>query len=101
MNKMLSPMAMDRVAQIRSRRLGYHENYNFLSRIKWYPAGYKLNQRVLCNIHSRLHYLACHAPEPIQKKWRATYAVFMKKHFGDASKASMRFLNKYSCHSWM
>ena len=104
MNKMFRPMELSKRATIKLRRKGYGNewiNYNFPTRVKWWPAGWKYNQRVIGGIHSRLHYLACHSPEPIQKAWRAKYAVFMKKHFGEAGKASMRYLNKYSCHSWM
>lgn len=104
MNKMFRPIAMSKKATIKLRRQGYDNawiNYNFPTRVKWYPAGWGFNKHVLGNIHSRLHYLACHAPEPIQKKWRATYAVFMDKHFGNAGRASMRYLNNWSCHSWL
>jgi hypothetical protein len=101
MNKMFRPMAMNKAAQVKARRLGDPENYNFPRRVKWYPAGWGFNKRVLGSIHSRMHYLACHAPDPIQKAWRAKYNVFMNKHFGDAGRGSMRYLNTWSCHSWM
>lgn len=103
-NKMFRPQASSKLQTIRLRRKGYGNewiNYNFINRVKWYPAGWKYNHRVIGGMHSRLHYLACHAPEPIQKRWRKTYAVFMAKHFGDAGRASMRYLNTWSCHSWM
>lgn len=104
MNKMFRPQQINKISTIRLRRKGYGNewiNYNFVNRIKWYPAGWGFNKRVIGSMHSRLHYLACHAPDPIQKKWRKTYAVFMARHFGDAGRASMRYLNKWSCHSWM
>lgn len=82
-------------------RTGRSDNYNWQSRVKWYPAGWGFNKRVIGGMHSRLHYLACHAPTPVQKRWRKTYANFMAKHFGDAGRASMRYLNTWSCHSWM
>lgn len=82
-------------------RTGRSDNYNWQSRVKWYPAGWGFNKRVLGDIHSRMHYLACHAPKPIRKRWRVPYANFMAKHFGDMGKASMRYLNTWSCHSWM
>lgn len=89
---------------MRLRRQGYGNewiNYNFVNRVKWWPAGWKLNHQVIGGIHSRMHYLACHSPETVQKQWRAKYQTFMNKHFGDAGRASVRYLNKYSCHSWM
>lgn len=94
-------MEMSKSATIRMRRLGMSENYNFSRRAKWYPAGWQYNQRVLGSIHSRMHYLACHAPKPIQEKWRVTYNNFMINHFGAAGKGTMRYLNKWSCHSWL
>lgn len=101
MNK-FRPQEISKVAVMKQLlKYGRSDNYNFQARVKWYPAGWGVNKRVLGNIHSRMHYLACHAPEPIQKKWRKTYDVFMKKHFGDAGKASMRYLNTWSCHSWL
>jgi hypothetical protein len=82
-------------------KTGHSDNYNWQTRVKWYPAGWGFNKRVLGNMHSRLHYLACHAPKPIRKRWQTAHKVFMNKHFGDAGRASVRYLNKWSCHSWM
>jgi hypothetical protein len=81
-------------------KCGRSENYNWQTRIKWYPVGWGFNKKVLGNIFGKLHYLACHAPTPIQKKWKQPYKNFYIKHFG-THKASSRYLNKYSCHSWM
>lgn len=101
MNK-FRPQDMSKVYIIKQRRLyGKTDNYNWQTRIKWYPAGWGFNKRVLGDMHSRLHYLACHAPEPVQKQWKAKYKVFMDKHFGERGNASMRYLNKWTCHSWM
>ena len=97
-------MELSKKATIKLRRKGYGNewiNYNHVNRAKWYPAGWQYNQRVLGGIHSRMHYLACHAPAPIRVKWRVTYNNFMKKHFGDAGKASVRYLNNWSAHSWL
>jgi len=104
MNKMFRPMESSKNATIKLRRMGYDNawiNYNFPTRAKWFLTGWGVNKRTIGSIHSRLHYLACHAPEPIQKKWRATYNNFMIKHFGAAGKGSMHYLNKWSAHSWM
>ena len=76
-------------------------SYSWQNRVKWYPAGWGYNKQVLGRIHSRLHYLACHSPKPIQQKWAKAYKVFQDKHFGNLGKASMRYLNTWSCHSWM
>jgi hypothetical protein len=104
MNKMFRPMAMHKPATIKLRRQGYDNawiNYNFPTRAKWFLAGWGINKRTIGSIHSRLHHLACHSPEPIQKKWRVTYNNFMIKHFGSAGKSSMRYLNNWSAHSWL
>ncbi len=104
MNTLFRPQEHSKVHTIKLRRKGYGNewiNYNFCNRVKWYPAGWGVNKRVLGNIHSRMHYLACHAPAPIQKKWRVTYNNFMIKHFGAAGKGSMRYLNTWSAHAWL
>ena len=75
-------------------------SYNWQSRVEWYPAGYKLNRKTIFNQFGKLHYLACHSPEPITKKWQKAYNNFHKKHFG-SFKASVRYLNKWSCHNWL
>ena len=82
-------------------KYGRSDNYNWQTHVKWYPAGWGFNKRVIGGQHMNLHYLACHAPDPIKKRWRKTYDNFMAKHFGTKGKASCRYLNTYSCHSWM
>jgi hypothetical protein len=101
-NKFRPSSAMDTKSIMRERRrhgsnLG---NYNWQSRVEWYPAGYKLNKKTLGKQFSKLHYLACHSPEPITKKWQKAYNNFYKKHFG-SFKTSVRYLNNWSCHNWL
>lgn len=79
---------------------GYNTNYNFCSRDKWYPAGWGLNKKTIGDQFSKLHYLAWHSPKPIRNKWIKVYNVFYKKHFG-THHGTMRYLNTYSCHSWL
>jgi hypothetical protein len=87
---------------IRQRLLtGRSESYNWQSRIEWWPCGYRLNKKTIAKQFTRLHYLACHAPEPVAKKWRSAYNLFEKKHFASGGKASMRFLNTWTAHSWL
>lgn len=76
-------------------------NYNWQSRVEWYPVGYKLNHKTIVKQFGKLHYLACHSPEKITKKWQKVYDNFHAKHFGSFKGASMRYLNNYSCHSWL
>lgn len=104
MTKMFRPQDYSKVHTIKLRRMGYDNawiNYNFQNRAKWYLAGWGVNKRVLGSMHSRMHYFACHAPEPVRKQWRTKYDSFMHKHFGDAGCASIRYLNTWSCHSWL
>jgi hypothetical protein len=80
---------------------GRSENYNWQSRTVWYPAGWKVNKRTIGKQFLRLHYLACHAPKPVQKRWASAYQNFMNRHFSSGGKASMRYLNNHSAHSWL
>ena len=101
MNK-FRPQATPKRYLIKERlKYGRTDNYNWQTRIEWYPAGYKLNKKTIAKQFSKLHYLACHAPDPIQKRWTNAYDVFHKKHFGAIKGVSMRYLNTWSCHSWM
>jgi hypothetical protein len=101
MNK-FRPQDLSKTFVMKQRlKYGRSDNYNWQNRIEWYPVGWRLNKKTIGNQFGRLHYLACHAPEPVAKKWKSAYNVFMKKHFGEAGKGSMRYLNKHSCHSWL
>jgi len=95
------PQEMHKPAIMRENRLGMRESYNWQTRIEWYPAGYRLNKKTISKQFRKLHYLACHAPEPVAKKWKSAYNLFDRKHFASGGKASMRFLNKWTAHSWL
>jgi hypothetical protein len=82
------------------RKHGHTNNYNWQSRVKWHPVGYKLNKQTISRQFGQLHYLACHAPEPVQKKWKHAYDTFYARHFGSFN-GSMRYLNDWSCHAWL
>ena len=100
--KKFRPQSMSKSYGIKQRlRTGRVGNYNWQTRIDWYPAGWDKRRQQFARRFSKLHYLACHAPRPIQTQWQATYRMFMNKHFGNASNASVRYLNKWSCHSWL
>jgi hypothetical protein len=89
---------------MRLRRQGYGNewiNYNFQSRVEWYPAGYKLNRRTISKQFQRLHYLACHAPKPIVTKYRTAYNQFCNRRFGNLGTASMRYLNTWTANLWL
>jgi hypothetical protein len=96
------PMDVSKKYKIRYRlETGNRESYNWSSRVRWYPAGWKLNRQTLGRVFSKLHYLSCHAPEPIQKKWRIVYNQFQAKYFASRGKASNRYLNTYTAHKWL
>lgn len=101
-NKFRPSSSMTTKSIMRQRRMyGYTDSYNWQSRVEWYPAGYKLNRKTIFKQFGNLHYLACHSPKPITKKWQQTYDKFHTKHFGSFKGASMRYLNEWSAHSWL
>lgn len=101
MNK-FRPQNISKRYFIKQRRLlGITDSYNWQTRIEWYPVGWGTSKRVIGRQFGRLHYLACHAPEPVAKKWRKVYNNFQHKYFATKGKASIRYLNKYSAHSWL
>jgi len=94
--------SMDTKNIIKQRlRYGYTDNDNWQSRIEWYPVGFKLNRKTIFKQFGKLHYLACHSPGPIQRKWSKAYDNFHTKHFGSFKGVSMRYLNNWSCHNWL
>ena len=101
MNKFRPQDISTRYVMKQRRVTGQAENYNWQTRIKWYPAGWKVNQISIGRRFGHLHYLACHSPAPIQKKWRAAYRLFCRQHLADGGGASMRYLNTWTCHAWL
>jgi len=58
-------------------QFGKHTNYNFIDRKKNYtlssfPGAYKIG--------GQLHYLASHAPEPVQRKWKPAFRRFCQHY---------------------
>jgi hypothetical protein len=101
-NKFRPSSSTDKKHIMKMRRLyGRTDNYNWQSRIEWYPVGFKLNHKTIFKQFGKLHYLACHAPDATTKRWQKAYNTFYKKHFGAYKGGSMRYLNKWSCHSWL
>lgn len=101
-NKFRPSSTMDKKNVMRMRlKCGRTDNYNWQSRVEWHPVGYKLNKKTIARQFCRLHYLACHAPGAITKGWQRAYNNFHTKHFGANKGASVRYLNTWSCHSWL
>lgn len=100
-NRFRPSSSMNTRSVMRQRlKYGVTDNYNWQSRVEWHPVGYKLNKQTISRQFGRLHYLACHAPAPIQKKWKHAYDTFHARHFGSFN-ASMRYLNEWTCDSWL
>ena len=99
MNKFRPQDISTRYVMKQRRVTGQVENYNWQTRIKWYPVGRKANQISISRRFGHLHYLACHSPAPVQKKWRAAYKRFCDQHI--PRRASMRYLAAFTCDSWL
>ena len=97
------PQSISKQFTIKDHRLNgkYHSSYNWRSRAEWYPVGYKFNRITIAKTFQRLHYLACHAPTPIAKKYRPVYNNFCNRYFANGGRASMRYLNTRTAHSWL
>jgi len=97
---MFRPLESNKHHAIKFYRIyGRVGNIHKRSRITWYPAGWGPNRQVLGGIFGRLHYLACHAPKPVQQRYQRAYRALCQRLF--AERASMRYANKYSAHSWL
>jgi hypothetical protein len=96
------PIELNKKYRIRFRlETGKQECYNWCSRVRWYPVVWKLNRQTLGRVFSKLHYLGCHAPKPIQQKYKRVYNQFQEKHFATKGKASVRYLNTYTAYKWL
>jgi hypothetical protein len=96
------PMDVSKKYRIRYRlETGRSESYNWHSRVRWYPVGWRLNRQTLGRIFSRLHYLARHAPKPIQLKYKRVYNLFEEKYFASKGKASSRYLGNNTPYKWL
>jgi len=96
------PQEINKRHTVRLRLQGYGNewiNYNWQTRVEWWPCGYSSNKIVIAKQFKRLHYLACHSPKPVQKRWAKAYRDFYKRHFGVAG--SIRYLNTWTAHSWL
>lgn len=76
MNK-FRPQNLNKLYLLKHARVtGRRENYNWQTRIEWWPCGYRLNKITIAKQFKQLHYLACHAPDPIRKRWANAYKLF-------------------------
>jgi len=79
---------------------GRSNNYNWQSRVKWIPAGYKSNRIGILRRWQEIHHYSSHAPWCLPH-WKTAQRNFNTKFFGAGGKASTRYLNTYSAHSWL
>ena len=96
------PMDVSKKYRIRYRiETGRSESFNWRSRVRWYPAGWNINRQNLFRVFSKLHYLGCHAPKPIQQKYRKLYNLFTAKYLATKGKTSTRYISNYTAHKWL
>lgn len=101
MNK-FRPQDINKQYRLKQRlRTGRFENYNWQTRVRWYRAKDGVNRQFIIRVFQYLHYHACHAPAPVRKKWRMAYKNFEDRHFAARGRASIRFINTYTCDAWM
>ena len=94
------PQSVSKKYQLKRRiKLGIVDNYQWQSRIRWYPVGWKINHQTLGRIFGQLHYLGSHAPDPIRAKWHSREMLFLKHRI--PRKASIRYIEKFSAARWL
>lgn len=81
-------------------KYGRTDNYNWQTRSNWVPVGLTTNQISILRRWQQIHHHASHTKCPAQH-WIVANTMFCKKVFGDSGKASMRYLNTWSGHSWL
>ena len=96
------PTDVSKKYRIRYRiETGRSESFNWRSRVRWYPAGWQVNRQNLFRAFSKLHYLGCHAPKPIQQKYRKLYNLFTEKYLATKGKTSTRYISNHTAHKWL
>ena len=96
------PTDVSKKYRIRYRiETGRSESFNWRSRVRWYPAGWQVNRQNLFRAFSKLHYLGCHAPKPIQQNYRKLYNLFTEKYLATKGKTSTRYISNYTAHKWL
>lgn len=87
---------------IMKQRLKYGrvDNYNWQSRTTWVPASFTKNRVGIFRRWQQIHHFASHTKKPA-RHWVVANEMFCKKFFGSKGKASMRYLNTWTAHSWL
>lgn len=96
------PMALSARYRLQSHRRGvYTGQFNWQSRVQWYRANLQANHKSIIRTFARLHYLACHAPDAVRRRWSPVYDRWQRQHLASAGRASSRYLENYTCHAWL
>ena len=96
------PQDMPKIWTIKTRRKGHGtDSYNWHPRVEWWPAGYGPNKKTIGRTFKVLHYKACHSPKKVASKYAKVYNNFENKHFARKGKASVRYLDTWTAHSWL
>ena len=100
MNK-FRPQEVSKVSVMKQRlKYGRTDNYNWQTRTKWVPVGYTKNQISILRRWQQIHHYSSHAHH-CAPHWKVAEKMFNKQFLGSEGKASMRYLNKWSAHSWL
>lgn len=100
MNK-FRPQEISKLHIMKQRlKYGRTDNFNFQTRSTWVPARFTKNQVSIFRRWQQIHHFSSHTKCPA-KHWVVANNMFHKQFFGSAGKASMRYLNKWSAHSWL
>ena len=81
-------------------KYGRADNYNWQTRVRWLPAYMTKNQVSIFRRWQQIHHFASHTAKPAQH-WRVANRMFCKQFLGSEGKASTRYLNTWSAHSWL
>ena len=76
------------------------DRYSAVHQVAEAPLPVDTWHRFIFVAHSFLHRKGSHSPIQVEKKYNSVERKFYRIHFG-SYRASMRYLNKYSCHSFL
>lgn len=84
--------------RLKRRLSGDSTNYNWQTRTEWWRDS-DTNRKHMIRVWKQLHYLACHAPEPVRRRWAGAYSRLMGRL--DPKFASVQYLEKYASVRWL
>jgi len=89
-------------AVIMKQRLHYGraDNYNWQTRVRWFPAAMTRNKIGILRRWQQIHHYAGHTDRPA-RHWLTANRMFNEKFLAHRGRASVRFLNTRTAHSWL